>query len=324
MTESTILSSPRWQPSATIETLKNRAKIIARLRHFFDSKEFFEVQTPCLASEAIIDPHIDPIVVSLDDGRETHYLQTSPEAAMKRMMAAGATAIYQIGPVFRAGERGRFHNPEFTMLEWYRQHDSIDGGIEIVSALLHTFLPSLSLRIASYREVFEEFLTMDPILVSLDRLREAVHRFVPSYTVSPLDSRDDLLDILMSFIIQPQLRGGVIVRQYPLSQAALAKQSDSDPATADRFELFIDGVEIANGYGELLDPQQLRRRMLDENQQRLDCGKEEIAIPTLLLESMEAGLPPCSGTALGVDRLVMVLLGLSSIEECISFPWERS
>lgn len=313
-----------WSPSATIDSLRDRARLLARLRQFFDERGFFEVQTPCLSTETVIDAHLEPMTVTYGPQSATAYLQTSPEAAMKRIMAAGAKAIYQLGPVFRRDEVGMLHNPEFTMLEWYRRDDDMLAGVQLLCDLVQHTLPKTSLRTVTYQQLFADQFTIDPHEAAIDSLIDLVNQHAPSYLVSAADTRDSLLDVLMGLVIQPQLQGGVIVTNYPISQAALARPSGEDPRTAERFELFVDGIEIANGYAELIDGQQLRRRMESENQRRVHWGRPPLTIPERLIAALEAGLPPCSGTALGVDRLAMLASGANEIAQVIPFPFDRN
>lgn len=327
MPNQTDSANPAWQPAATLEALKFRGKMLARVRGFFDQRGFFEVQTPCLLDEAVVDAHLEPIVVAAGGSNRNLFLQTSPEAAMKRLMAAGAEAIYQLGPVFRADETGQYHNLEFTMLEWYRRGDGMEAGIDLLVDLVKDAIPNLNLRRTSYRQLFEERLQLDPLSVGLEALENAVQRYEPSWQLgshdpaaSVTERRDDLLDVLMGFVVQPSLDGGVIVTNYPLSQAALARRSDDDAETAERFELFINGVEIANGYAELCDPDELQRRTDENNLRRRHRGAIPLSAPTRLLAAMRNGFPECSGTALGFDRLVMAAGNFQEISQVLAFP----
>lgn len=319
-------SDVTWQPTSTIQSLRFRAGLLRRVRQFFDQLQFFEVQTPCLMPETVVDAHLEPLVLAANGNPANRplFLQTSPEAGMKRLLAAGAEAIYQLGPVFRADEVGQFHNLEFTMLEWYRRGDSMEDGIQLLADLVRGLLPSSPLETLTYRELFQRELSIDPLAANIHQLRGMVETHEPSMQLSALSSspwqRDDMLDVLMGLVLQPRLKGLVVVSNYPVSQAALARRSDSDPETAERFELFIDGVEIANGYAELCDADELLARTAGINQRRQHAGLLTLPVPMRLLEAMRAGFPRCSGTALGFDRLVMVAGGYSHISQVLTFP----
>ena len=335
-----------WRPSASLEAIRFRANMLRRTRQFFDEQSFIEVQTPCLLTETVVDAHLDPLELP---GRLDHsplYLQTSPEAAMKRLMAVGAEAIYQLGPVFRADESGQFHNLEFTMLEWYRRGDDLEAGVQLLCDFTQAMIPSLKIRRTTYRQLFLNELGFDPIHSDLQILRSAVQQHEPSWPLEalqeqstsntdslslsaeedrlradePVRERDELLDVLMGLVIQPRIQSGLVVTNFPASQAALARRSDSDPATAERFELYVHGIEIANGYAELCDAEELRERTKENNQRRLLRGAKELPAPERLIGAMQSGLPTCSGTALGFDRLVMVAGGFSDIRQVIAFP----
>ncbi len=315
--------SGQWRPTASLEMLAARGQLIRQVRQFFEQRNFLEVQTPCLMPETVVDAQIDPIQVELSPGRHW-FLQTSPEAAMKRLLAAGATAIFQCGPVFRGAESGSHHNPEFTMLEWYRRGDSMLKGSQLLIEFVQNLMPNCHpLTILTYRQLFQQRLGFDPVEISLDSLRQAVVRFVPSYQQQPSDSRDELLDVLLSLELQPQFQGLTVISNYPLSQAALARQSPSDPETAERFELFVEQVEIANGYAELTDAGMLAARVEQQNALRIAAGKSPLPPPDSLLAAMRAGLPESSGTAVGLDRLIMLALGAESLAEVIPFPHAR-
>ncbi len=307
-----------WAPTASIESLKLRAQILQQTRAYFDTRGFFEVQTPCLSQETVVDTHLEPISVSLSN--QSYFLQTSPEAAMKRLMAAGAQSIYQIGPVFRRDEYGTFHNLEFTMLEWYRAGDDMALGIEYLTDYVAALTKRPRANRITYRHLFRDCLGFDPLAISIRKLVQEVERCNTGYEVHKSDDRDTLLDVLMGLVIQPQLSGCIVVSNYPLSQAALARPSEEDPLTAERFEMFIDSIEIANGYCELLDADVLQTRSEENNLLRSVAGRSTLPIPKLLIQAMRQGLPLSSGTALGFDRLVMTIAGASDIGSVIAFP----
>jgi lysyl-tRNA synthetase class 2 len=313
--------------------LHQRARLLARLRQFFDERGFCEVETPLLSADVVVDRHLDPIAVTLpDDPRQpvagrTMWLQTSPEFAMKRLMAAGGEAIYQITRSFRAGEQGRLHNPEFTIVEWYRRGDGLAEATQLLSDLAEMFFARGAAQTVSYADAFRAALGLDPHRAAVADLQAAARRAGSSVPESMATAdRDAWLDLLLTECVQPGLgrESPLIVHDYPASQGALARLNPADPALAERFELFLDGVELANGYVELLDPAVLRARSAAANRQRLADGKPTLPEENLLLAAMESGLPPCAGVALGFDRAVMLATGASSIAEVMAFPIDRA
>jgi elongation factor P--(R)-beta-lysine ligase len=291
-----------------------------------------EVHTPILSHDTVIDRHIDPIVVAgaalgLPIFRDTNFfLQTSPEFGMKRLLAAGMQHIYQISPVFRAGERGQFHNPEFTMVEWYRAGEGLSAAVEFLSELVRDVAGFESAMVETYQAVFLRLVDCDPLNCGLMDLTTIAQRFELNVELNWSDSRDDWLDLLFAEVIQPQLGRDrpTIVTHYPATQSALARICKDDPRTSERFELFINGVELANGYHELLDGNELEQRNRVAAAQRIADGKPALPIHNFLVDAMHAGLPACSGCALGLDRLLMTVTHADSIEEVISFPIETS
>ena len=313
-----------------LHRLRERSEKKKKLRQFFDQRGFFEVQPPCLTTDCVIDPYIDPLRVEASEfqlgprhGKEIHFLQTSPEAAMKRMLAAGAPSIYSLGPVFRAGEQGEQHNLEFTMLEWYELGADVEQGIGILGALACDVLNVENFEVHSYRNLFQEHCGFDPIDAPLSHLQQYAQTVDASVTASIAEDRDGVLDLILSHVIQPKLghASPMIVRDYPLSQAALAKPSTQDTQCAARFELFVAGIELANGYDELRDPDVLLERFRVCNQKRQKVGRRPLPVKVPLLEAMRVGLPQCAGVALGVDRLLAVQLGEKSISSVMPFTF---
>ena len=304
-----------------IQHIQVRADLLRKLRRFFDDRGFQEVQPPCLMRQCIADTHIEPIpiagqavtgrTVGPGEESETFFLQTSPELAMKRMLAAGAGSIYAIVPVFRGGEIGDQHNVEFTMLEWYDVDADANAGIALLSQLAELIFASQPCEVQTYRELFQHHLSIDPICEPLEGLEKLVASVDASLAQSLASDRDGMLDVLMSQIIQPVIGhdAPLIVRDYPITQAALARASEDDPQCALRFELFYRGVELANGYDELRDAEILLQRCEVVNSQRAALGRSAIPIPTDLVDAMRSGLPQCCGVAMGVDRLLMVRTG---------------
>ena len=323
---------PEWTPTALPKNLQLRGRLLWRLREHFHLTGMTEVQTPLLSHDVVIDRHIDPIAVpgvsvqlaSLK-GKEL-YLQTSPEFAMKRLLAAGMTHIYQISSVFRAGERGDYHNPEFTMVEWYRVGDDLQAGVDFLARLVAKLLNGPPAMIDTYAAVFLRYASLDPLSCATEDLIELAVASNLGVDRNWSQHRDDWLDLLFSELIQPRLGADApsIVTHYPASQSALARQSPEDPRTAERFELFIQGVELANGYHELLDARELIERNARVAEERRKDGKAPLPAHSRLLEAMQAGLPACSGCALGFDRLMMLAVGANRIDEVIPFPIERA
>lgn len=314
-----------WRPTATVGTLRRRAELLAQTRRFFDGRGFFEVQTPLLSRETIVDRYLDPMAVDLElaGRRERFYLQTSPEFGMKRLLAAGANPIYQIGPAFRAGESGSSHNPEFTMLEWYRQGDSYPQGMQLLSDYAQDILRGPPAEIMTYRAAFERYAGVDPFAAREPQLSALLP--VDRRSDSGFD-RDNLLNWIMAEQVEPNLgrRQPAIVCDWPASQAALAKVREGEPAVAERFELFVGGVELANGYHELSDPEELSRRMDQAQVRRIAAGQAALPRPDRLRDALRAGLPDCCGVAVGFDRLLMVVEKLSSIADVMAFPIDRA
>jgi len=316
-------------PPPNLKLLRQRAELLRELRQFFDSRGFLEVQPPCLSADCVVDAYIDPITITGDqlglgmDLPDRFYLQTSPEAAMKRMLAAGAPSIYSLGPVFRAGERGVRHNVEFTMLEWYEVDAELNEGVQLLGELASKLFGSAGYDVRNYREIFRSAIGLDPIDAPIESLRTLVADFDPALVNS---DRDSLLDILLSNRIEVTL--GVdrplILKNYPISQAALACQSPDDPDCASRFELFVHGVELANGYDELRDADLLLQRTEAHNKKRVATGRQAIETESALVAAMRQGLPKSVGVAFGVDRLLMIRENANSIDETIPFPIEIS
>ncbi len=314
-----------WQPTATIEMLRHRAKLLRLIRAFFDEQGFFEVQTPLLSHDTIVDRYLDPIPVALSIEGQPHqlFLQTSPEFAMKRLVAGGAEAIYQIGAAFRAGEAGDQHNPEFTMLEWYRVGDSYAAGMTLLSDFSQAILKTPPSEIITYREAFNRFAHIDPFTAQEAKLRA----LLPSDTDDATGyDRDNLLNWIMADRVEPNLGIGRpnIICDWPPSQAALARiRPDSQPV-AERFELFVAGLELANGYHELTDAAELSRRMERANELRRADGNISLPTRNRLQAAMQRGLPDCCGVAVGFDRLLMAASGSPSIRDVIAFPIDRA
>ncbi len=329
MTEKLMsVNGKSWQPSADIETLKKRAQYLADARLFFAERDVWEVETPILSITAPTAPYLDSFTTDYapigTNSKQTHYLQTSPEFTMKRLLAADSGSIYQIARVFRNGEQGRLHSPEFTMLEWYRPGLNLHQLIDEVNALLqHVFQINSVMRL-SYRAVFEFFFKLNVLTCPDNDIKHCAQARINSLPKDFETDRDGWQELLMSYVIEPKLASlncPLFIYDFPASQAQLAKikYDQQGNAVADRFELYIDGVELANGYNELLDADELRQRFEADNQQRKQQGKPIIPIDENLLAAMQSGLPECSGVAVGVDRLMMLVLDKKSINAVQSF-----
>jgi len=321
-----------WRPTTGLTALKRRAAMLAELRAFFAKRDVLEVETPLLSAETTPDLHLEPLSSRVDaPGIECRrlYLQTSPELAMKRLLAAGSGSIYQVCKAFRGGERGRWHNPEFTILEWYRVGWDVHRLMREVASLIETLLArSRQLKPAtydSYADLLRRHAGIDPYEASIQDLRQAVGDGPSPVDTSGLD-RDDLLSRLFGERVEPRFAPDrvTVVYDYPASQAAMARLNVSDPRTAERFEAYVGDIELANGYGELCDPAEQRQRLERDLANRRRTGLPLPPTPSRFLAALESGLPHCAGVALGFDRLLGLELQAGSIDEVIAFPVERA
>ena len=317
-----------WQPAATLDRLRARARLLSQVRAFFDSRGVLEVETPCLSSAATPDPALESFAVSWRDGSapETRqlYLQTSPEFAMKRLLAAGAGDIYQLTRAFRDGERGRWHNPEFTLLEWYRVGFDHWRLMDEVADLVASVLPGTGefTRI-SYRALFLEVLDLDPLTCTGDQL--AAKARAHGIDIAGRLDQQAWLDLLFTHVVEPRLAGrAVFVHGFPAAQASLARLEPDDPRIAQRFELYVNGIELANGFHELSDPGEQRARFAANQEKRRVAGLPAVAMDERFLAALEAGMPDCAGVALGMDRLLMLAEQADRIDDVLAFPVERA
>ena len=329
------MATSRWRPGADLATLRLRAELLARIRAFFAAREVLEVETPALSAAAITDPHLASFAVCYTGPGPRHgrtlYLHTSPEFPMKRLLAAGSGCIYQIARVFRDGEAGRLHNPEFTLLEWYRvgfdHHRLMDEVTELATELLGGRVSLVEPERLSYRAAFQRYLALDPHRATVAELAVCAERFGVSIPPGmPADETDPWLDLLLTHRIEPRLGAGrlTFLYDYPASQAALARLRPGDPPVGERFELYLDGIELANGFHELGDAGEQRRRFEAENAARRARGLPEMLVDEHLLAALAAGLPDCAGVALGFDRLAMLAAGKQSLAEVLAFPFDRA
>jgi len=321
-----------YLPTTDLKTLRLRADLLRRVREFFDQHGFLEVETPLLSNDTVVDRHLDPFSVDVADvvsGMPCRYwLQTSPEFAMKRLLAAGAEAIYQITRALRRDELGPLHNPEFTIVEWYRVGDGPDEGMTLLGDLAETLLGRGPAERLSYREAFQRHVGLDPHTAKTEELIAAAReKNIEAPASLARSDRDGWIDLLLVELVQPHLGRPrpTILYDYPAGQAALARlRTDGDATVAERFELMVDGIELANGYHELTDADELARRNHENNLWRQRDGKQSLPTDSRLLAAMRAGLPPATGVALGFDRVVLLAAGAKTLAEVMPFPFPRA
>ncbi len=344
------MSNPRLH-----ERLRRRAELLAKLRAFFAERGFLEVETPLLDSEIIPELHIEPFGIGGDlwsreltarrssggDATTTSpashwlaarhdsslWLQASPEMHMKRLLCEGLPAIYQVTRSFRRGERGRLHNPEFTMVEWYRAGDGMEAGMRLLEGLCREVAGSPEPVRTSYRQSFQRHVGIDPHMAGCEELRAAARRLQVAVPDQFADAdRDEWLNLLLAVVVEPRLGASTpeLLYDYPGSQSALAATVVRDGVeVAERFELYWRGIELANGYHELTNAETLRVRLEQANKQRTAADRPALPLPERLLYAMsDPGLPECAGCALGFDRLAMLACGASSIDEVMAFAWQ--
>jgi lysyl-tRNA synthetase class 2 len=338
-----------FRPSASLAVLCERSALLRKLHEFFWARGFVEVETPLVAAEVIPELHIDPLRVgdcplfspqgnapqSSDERekgtvpfRDGHFLQASPELHMKRLLAAGAESMFQVTRSFRGGERGRWHNGEFTIVEWY-QRGGMRAGIDLVDELTQEMLATPPTARTTYADAFRRHVGVDPHDATVDELAAAAKAAAVAVP-SGLDgrNRDEWLNLLLALRVEPQLGRDrpEVMYHYPATQASLATTITADDGTrlAERFELYYRGIELANGFHELTDAAELRRRFEAVNRARIADRRGELPMPDRFLAAMEHGLPDSTGCALGFDRLVMLATGAKSIDEVIAFPTERA
>lgn len=323
-----------WQPGANLKNMKTRAHMLRQIREFFHRHNVLEVETPLLASAGVTDPHLinfdTQYLLPGESKGQTLYLQTSPEFAMKRLLCADLLeehgGIYQICKAFRNEEQGRFHNPEFTMLEWYRtgfdHWQLMDEMEDLVSGLLQTD----KFERLSYQEAFQHYLGFDPINGSDHALIQLCKDNGFADFASAENSRDTLLQLLFSHKIEPEIGNSVpcFIYHFPASQAALAKLAPENSDVAERFELYFRGIELANGFHELQSPLEQAQRFASDNQIRQEMGIRPAKIDDKFLAALEHGLPNCAGVAMGLDRLLMLITGSENIDEVVSFSVDRA
>ena len=318
-----------WQPSAPIANLLKRAEIMAEIRRFFADRGVLEVETPAMSQATVTDVHLFPFQTRFvgpgaSEGLDL-YLMTSPEYHMKRLLAAGSGPIYQLCRSFRNEEMGRHHNPEFTMLEWYRPHFDMYRLMNEVDDLLQQVLECDAAETLSYQQAFIRHLNVDPLSADKAQLREVAEKLGAGDLANREEDRDTLLQLLFMLGIEPEIgkERPAFVYHFPATQASLAEISTEDHRVAERFEVYFKGIELANGFRELTDSHEQHQRFIQDNKKRAAMGLVEQPIDTHLLDALEHGLPECSGVALGVDRIIMLALKAEKISDVIAFTVDR-
>jgi len=324
-----------WLPTASMSKLQERAKIIQMIRQFFIQRSLLEVETPTLSQSGVTDIHLfcfktNFIGADLSLTNQTTdglplYLQTSPEFHMKRLLAAGSGSIFQICKAFRNEESGRFHNPEFTILEWYQVDYDHQQLMNEMDQLLQLTLNCESARRCTYQNAFLEILNVDPLAASLDELKQAGSKLKLGSVLDNEMDKDTVLQLLFCIAIEPviAINKPCFIYDFPASQAALARISEHDPRVAERFEVYYKGIELANGFHELSDPEEQLNRFNKDNQIRKIKGLDEMPIDKNFIDSLEK-LPNCSGVALGIDRLIMLATKQQHIDNVLSFTIKRA
>lgn len=307
-----------------------RARLYALIRAYFAEREVLEVETPILSAAGNTDPNIQSFSTTfsghVDAGSRERWMRTSPEYPLKRLLAAGVGDCYELGRVFRNGEAGGRHNPEFTMLEWYRvgwdHHQLMEETIGLVEAALAMVGRRAEVWVEGYRQLFIDELGVDPMHAPIDDLRA----LLDDYNIGPDGlTRDDWLDLLITHRLQPTFPANriTLIHDYPASQCALAKVRPGDPPMAERFELYLGPYEVANGYHELNDATEQRRRFERDNAVRRSRGQPEIPVDERLLAVLDA-MPDCAGVAMGIERLLMCLVGTDAIADVLTFPFSEA
>ncbi|GAL28725.1 translation elongation factor P Lys34:lysine transferase [Vibrio variabilis] len=310
--------------------LKKRAELIQAIRSFFLSREVMEVDTPAMSHATVTDVHLHTFKTEFvgpgyADGRQLYFM-TSPEFHMKRLLAAGSGSIYQINKAFRNEESGRYHNPEFTMLEWYRVGFDHHQLMDEMDDLLMMVLNCAKAERMTYQQAFISQLGVCPLTAEMSSLKEAAAPLGLSDIADQEEDRDTLLQLLFSMGVETKIGKQVpaFVYDFPASQAALAKVNPNDERVADRFEVYFKGIELANGFHELDKPDEQLARFKDDNSKREKMGLAPQPIDYHLIEALKSGLPACAGVALGIDRLIMLALGATHIDEVVAFPFPRA
>ncbi len=315
-----------WRPTFSLHNLALRAQLLSQVRHFFNERDVLEVETPLVCARTVTEPNIASFYFSINDDKR--YLQTSPEYAMKRLLAAGAPDIFQICKSFRDGEQGTLHNPEFTMIEWYRLGYSLDEimreTVDLISTLLLSRNTVENVDYVSYNDLTKKSLGVSLCSLSEDSIKNLAVE--SGLVIKGEMSLGQYIDFIFSHKVMSAMSANAItvVFHYPAAQAALSKLNTDDPSLAERFEVFYEGVELANGYVELTDVNVQLERFESDQAVRQVSGLPEVAIDERLIEAQRHGLPECAGVAVGFDRVMMLAAGASSLAEVMSFDWSNA
>ena len=322
-----------WKPTLTWEYAQKRAQVLQKIRQFFNELNVVEVETPALSQGTVTDMHLDAITCRYDflsdsspEQSTNLYLQTSPEFHMKRLLAAGYGCIFQIAKAFRHEEAGRFHNPEFTLLEWYRLGFDHFTLMDEVAELLKMILDCKEPTQTTYQQLFIDVLNIDPLIATRTQLLSLIKQCGKlSNWLTVEQDNDILLQFIFSEIIEPKIgnESPCFVYNFPRSQASLAKACPEDFRVAQRFECYFKGVELVNGFNELTDAEVQLERFESDNRKRKTLFLPEMPIDKNFISALSQGLPQCAGVALGIDRLIMLALKAEHIEQVVSFPIER-
>ncbi|WP_286740684.1 elongation factor P--(R)-beta-lysine ligase [Pseudoalteromonas sp. UBA2102] len=324
------MSATPWAPSASINTLKQRAAILRTIREFFYTRNVMEVETPSLSSASVTDVHLASFNTQFvgpgHAGGLPLYLQTSPEFAMKRLLAAGSGPIFQLCKAFRNEEAGRHHNPEFTMLEWYRPGFDEFALMDEMDELMQLILNVEPAERLTYQQAFEQVLALDPLTATLRQLQTLASDHGFADIAKNETNKDTLLQLLFCMKVEPTIgqTKPCFVYHFPASQAALAQICEHDNRVAGRFELYYKNMELANGFNELTNAKEQAKRFDEDNAYRAANGLNHVLMDTRLIAALEHGLPQCAGVAMGIDRLVMLATAKDTIKEVIAFDVDRA
>jgi lysyl-tRNA synthetase class 2 len=323
-----------WQATLSWEDAKKKSYILNQIRQFFYTRNVIEVETPLLGQSTVTDVHLEAFKThfnylpsSSTDSSDVMFLQTSPEFCMKRLLATGYQSIFQISKAFRHESKGRFHNPEFTILEWYRLEFNQAELIVEVSELLQEILNCKAPITITYKDLFLERLNIDPLEATNLELKEVIiNANKMSDWLYEENDTDTLLQFILSELIEPDIgiHEPIFIYNFPISQASLAKQNLADKRVGERFECYYKGIELVNGFCELTDPIEQHKRFTKDNSDRIKMGLEERVIDSRFIDALKSGLPNCSGVALGVDRLLMLALNKGDIDSVVTFTIDRA
>ena len=321
------MSFENWKAVSGLEIMQKRARMLQSVRAFFMAHNVLEVDTPSVSMAAATDLHIESFVTEMQ--LQNYYLHTSPEYPMKRLLASGFPSIYQVCKVYRKEEQGIYHNPEFTMLEWYRldfdYQELMEEVIRLLERLSDDFGVKINSQTISYQQAFMQAVTLDPLNASVEKCKQCcVQQQIDVPQGMSDDNIDEWLDWILTQAVAPSFEknGFTFLYDYPASQCALATINE-EKNVAERFEVFFGDLELANGFNELTDASEQRKRFEEDNNKRLENNLKEMPIDESFLQALESGLPKCAGVAIGLDRLLMVLTGKTEIRDVLAFPFDK-